>query len=267
MVTALGIDVRKAFTLVFAIGGVAAALAGVLAGVYFGADRPAAGHVAADLRLHRRRDRRPRLDHRLGGRRRRRRAGAAVRELLRLVAASATSRSCCCSRSSCSCGPRGPAAGRRWRIEARPLGDRRRRSRSSRCSRSSRSSRSTRHGVFSSAAQQPGHAAAARLCLVFGGVALTYDLLFGFTGLLSFGHALYFAVGVYMTAIATDGVGLEPAGRRSLFAAVVGVVRAARARLGQPAGRRDRVRDGDARVRAGGLDPRRRRTRDRLDRR
>jgi branched-chain amino acid transport system permease protein len=35
MVTALGIDVRKAFTLVFALGGVAAALAGVLSNVYF----------------------------------------------------------------------------------------------------------------------------------------------------------------------------------------------------------------------------------------
>jgi len=35
MVTALGIDVRKAFTLVFAIGGTAAALAGVLGNVYF----------------------------------------------------------------------------------------------------------------------------------------------------------------------------------------------------------------------------------------
>jgi branched-chain amino acid transport system permease protein len=43
MVTALGIDVRKAFTLVFAIGGVAAALAGVLAGVYFGTVDPARG--------------------------------------------------------------------------------------------------------------------------------------------------------------------------------------------------------------------------------
>jgi branched-chain amino acid transport system permease protein len=31
---------------------------------------------------------------------------------------------------------------------------------------------------------------------------MTYDLLFGFTGLLSFGHALYFAVGVYLVAIA-----------------------------------------------------------------
>jgi branched-chain amino acid transport system permease protein len=35
MVQALGIDVRKAFTLVFAIGGIAAAVAGVLSGVYF----------------------------------------------------------------------------------------------------------------------------------------------------------------------------------------------------------------------------------------
>jgi len=35
MVTALGIDVRRAFTLVFALGGVVAALAGVLGGVYF----------------------------------------------------------------------------------------------------------------------------------------------------------------------------------------------------------------------------------------
>jgi branched-chain amino acid transport system permease protein len=43
MVTALGIDVRRAFTLVFAIGGVAAALAGVLGNVYFGTADPARG--------------------------------------------------------------------------------------------------------------------------------------------------------------------------------------------------------------------------------
>ena len=43
MVTALGIDVRRAFTLVFAIGGVVAALAGVLSGVYFGSIDPARG--------------------------------------------------------------------------------------------------------------------------------------------------------------------------------------------------------------------------------
>ncbi|MEH0969519.1 branched-chain amino acid ABC transporter permease [Micromonospora sp. CPCC 205546] len=43
MVTALGIDVRKAFTLVFAIGGAAAALAGALGGVYFGTVSPGQG--------------------------------------------------------------------------------------------------------------------------------------------------------------------------------------------------------------------------------
>jgi branched-chain amino acid transport system permease protein len=43
MVTALGVDVKKAFTLVFAIGGVAAALAGILAGIYFGSVDPQQG--------------------------------------------------------------------------------------------------------------------------------------------------------------------------------------------------------------------------------
>ncbi len=43
MVTALGIDVRRAFTLVFALGGAAAGLAGALAGVYFGSITPALG--------------------------------------------------------------------------------------------------------------------------------------------------------------------------------------------------------------------------------
>jgi branched-chain amino acid transport system permease protein len=43
MVQALGIDVRKAFTLVFAIGGVAAAVAGVLSGVYFNVVGPEQG--------------------------------------------------------------------------------------------------------------------------------------------------------------------------------------------------------------------------------
>jgi branched-chain amino acid transport system permease protein len=43
MVTALGIDVRKAFTLVFAIGGGAAGLGGVLASHYFGYVSPLLG--------------------------------------------------------------------------------------------------------------------------------------------------------------------------------------------------------------------------------
>ena len=43
MVTALGIDVRRAFTVVFAIGGAAAALAGALGGVYYGEVDPGQG--------------------------------------------------------------------------------------------------------------------------------------------------------------------------------------------------------------------------------
>jgi branched-chain amino acid transport system permease protein len=43
MVTALGIDVRKAFTLIFAIGGAAAALGGALGGLYFGSVDPEQG--------------------------------------------------------------------------------------------------------------------------------------------------------------------------------------------------------------------------------
>ncbi len=43
MVTALGIDVRRAFTVVFAIGGAAAGLGGVLASHYFGYVSPQLG--------------------------------------------------------------------------------------------------------------------------------------------------------------------------------------------------------------------------------
>ena len=56
--------------------------------------------------------------------------------------------------------------------------------------------------VFKGGLNTPGTLQLLALCLVFGGLALTYDLLFGFTGLLSFGHALYFAAGVYVTCIA-----------------------------------------------------------------
>jgi branched-chain amino acid transport system permease protein len=43
MVTALGIDVQRAFTLIFALGGVAAALAGALGALYFGNIDPQRG--------------------------------------------------------------------------------------------------------------------------------------------------------------------------------------------------------------------------------
>ena len=48
---------------------------------------------------------------------------------------------------------------------------------------------------------RPGLQQTMAVAFIWGGLALTYDLLFGFTGLLSFGHALYFATGVYVTCI------------------------------------------------------------------
>ena len=57
-------------------------------------------------------------------------------------------------------------------------------------------------GVFDGALNAPGTLNLLGLCFVFGALALTYDLVFGYAGLLSFGHALYFATGVYVTAVA-----------------------------------------------------------------
>ena len=70
----------------------------------------------------------------------------------------------------------------------------------------------------------PGSLQLLALCLVFAGVALSYDLLFGFTGLLSFGHALYFALGVYVPAIAlTEWEWSLPAALGLLAVVAVGV--------------------------------------------
>lgn len=48
----------------------------------------------------------------------------------------------------------------------------------------------------------PGTLEVIALCFVFGAVALGYDLLFGFVGLLSFGQALWFATGAYVFDVA-----------------------------------------------------------------
>jgi branched-chain amino acid transport system permease protein len=78
-------------------------------------------------------------------------------------------------------------------------------------------------GIFSGPLDSPGTLQLLGLMLVFGGVALTYDLLFGYTGLLSFGHALYFAIGVYLVAIATTKWNWE-LWEAVLFTAVVALV-------------------------------------------
>jgi branched-chain amino acid transport system permease protein len=56
--------------------------------------------------------------------------------------------------------------------------------------------------VFDQPVSSPGTLQLLAACVLFGGLALTYDVLFGFTGMLSFGHALYVAVGVYLSNIA-----------------------------------------------------------------
>ncbi|MFC1418082.1 branched-chain amino acid ABC transporter permease [Streptacidiphilus cavernicola] len=54
-------------------------------------------------------------------------------------------------------------------------------------------------GLLDGPIGSPGNLQLLALCLVFGGLATGYDLLLGRTGLLSFGHALYFAAGTYAT--------------------------------------------------------------------
>jgi len=56
--------------------------------------------------------------------------------------------------------------------------------------------------LFDQPISSPGTLQLLAACVLFGALALTYDLQFGFTGLLSFGHALYIAIGVYLSNIA-----------------------------------------------------------------
>src|SRR6476660_5755411 len=57
-------------------------------------------------------------------------------------------------------------------------------------------------GVLPDVTNSPGSLQLLALCLLFAGFAVTYDLLYGHTGLLSFGHALYVAAGSYTVNIA-----------------------------------------------------------------
>ncbi|WP_405021433.1 branched-chain amino acid ABC transporter permease [Kitasatospora sp. NBC_00070] len=57
-------------------------------------------------------------------------------------------------------------------------------------------------GLLDGPLGSPGSLQLIALCLVYGALATGYDLLLGRTGLLSFGHALYFATGLYATDLA-----------------------------------------------------------------
>ena len=59
-------------------------------------------------------------------------------------------------------------------------------------------------GVLPGATYTPGTLQLLALCLLFAALALTYHVIFGVAGLLSFGHALYLAVGAYGLGILLD---------------------------------------------------------------
>ena len=56
--------------------------------------------------------------------------------------------------------------------------------------------------IFKSAISAPGTLQLLAVGFAFGIAALSYNLLFGYTGIISFGHALFFGAGVYLPVIA-----------------------------------------------------------------
>lgn len=56
-------------------------------------------------------------------------------------------------------------------------------------------------GVLPGATYTPGTLQLLALCMIYASLALSYHLLYGVTGLLSFGHGLYFAIGAYGLAV------------------------------------------------------------------
>ncbi|WP_237565542.1 branched-chain amino acid ABC transporter permease [Ornithinimicrobium cavernae] len=80
-------------------------------------------------------------------------------------------------------------------------------------------------GVLPGATYTPGTLHLLALAMVMAGAALSYHLLFGVAGLLSFGHALYFGLGAYGLGIVMEGLGLGlvPA---AVLVLVVGLVMA-----------------------------------------
>ncbi len=74
--------------------------------------------------------------------------------------------------------------------------------------------------VFDGPVNSPGPMHLLSLMCVMAAVAMTYDLLFGYTGLLSFGHGLYVAAGMYTTTVLLAETDL---GLAATLAVVVGL--------------------------------------------
>ncbi|MFC4714921.1 branched-chain amino acid ABC transporter permease [Glutamicibacter sp. BW77] len=78
-------------------------------------------------------------------------------------------------------------------------------------------------GVLPTPTYQPGTLQLLAMCLLMAAAALSYHLLIGVAGLLSFGHALYFGAGSYGLAIILNNLGLPllPAMGLTLVVALV----------------------------------------------
>jgi branched-chain amino acid transport system permease protein len=63
-------------------------------------------------------------------------------------------------------------------------------------------------GILPTPTYMPGTLALLSLCMVFAALALSYNLLLGSGGMLSFGHALYFGAGAYGLGIALEHLGV-----------------------------------------------------------
>ncbi|MER7070701.1 branched-chain amino acid ABC transporter permease [Terrabacter sp. NPDC000476] len=86
-------------------------------------------------------------------------------------------------------------------------------------------------GLLPGRVNGPGSMQLLATCLVVGGIALSYDVLFGRTGLLSFGHALFVAAGSYLLTVSLSSWSLPlplavlcALGLSTLLAAVVGSI-------------------------------------------
>src|SRR5690606_5128259 len=183
------------------------------------------GHLAADLRVHRGRDRRHHVHRGLRGRVGGGRHGPAVRQLLHRRRARRHRRGHRARRRAADTAGR---AGRSDRREggmnvdtehaprtsapaaAQPIVDVRRTRRVPGWAApavvavlllSLPFSTLSLPGLFEGTLNSPSTLHLLATCLVFGGLATSYDLLYGRVGLLSFGHALYFAAGAYLAAL------------------------------------------------------------------
>jgi branched-chain amino acid transport system permease protein len=81
-------------------------------------------------------------------------------------------------------------------------------------------------GVFDGPLDAPGVLQLLAVCLVFAGLAVSYDLLFGHTGVMSFGHGMFVTGGMYATTILVDhaGFGLWVSAGAGLAVALVAAI-------------------------------------------